>query len=108
VDAKTLAKTTARARLLKALGHPTRLFIIDQLTQGERCVCELTAMIGADISTVSKHLMVLRAAGLVLDSRRGPQVYYSLRGEGLEPVLAGLEELLRSIAQEQFQLAEVG
>jgi len=68
-----------RARVMKALAHPSRLFIVDELSRGERCVCELTEMIGADVSTVSKHLALLREAGLVLDDRRGQQVFYRLR-----------------------------
>jgi len=67
----TKAELEARARVMKSLAHPTRLFIVDELSRGERCVCELTDMIGADVSTVSKHLAVLKAAGVVLDDRRG-------------------------------------
>lgn len=69
----------ARADVLKALAHPTRLFLVDEMGKGERCVCELTAMVGADISTVSKHLAVLKHAGIVRDEKRGLQVFYSLR-----------------------------
>ena len=76
MDAKTRAKYEARASVVKALAHPTRLFIVDEIAKGERCVCELTAMIGADISTVSKHLSVLKQAGLVADEKRGLMVYY--------------------------------
>lgn len=68
-----------RVRVLKALAHPTRLFLVDELSSGERCVCDLTAMIGDDISTVSKHLGVLREAGVVSCERRGQQIYYRLR-----------------------------
>ncbi|HSN55529.1 MAG TPA: metalloregulator ArsR/SmtB family transcription factor [Candidatus Sulfomarinibacteraceae bacterium] len=73
------AQMAARARVMKALAHPSRLFIVDELSRGERCVCELTEMIGADVSTVSKHLAVLKKAGVVLDERRGQQVFYRLR-----------------------------
>ena len=52
---------------------------IDKLSKKEKCVCDLTEMIGADISTVSKHLSVLKQAGIVEDERRGLQVWYSLR-----------------------------
>ena len=69
----------ARARVMKALAHPSRLFIVDELSHGERCVCELTDMIGADVSTVSKHLAVLKAAAIVIDDKRGAQVFYRLR-----------------------------
>ena len=47
----------ARAKVLKAMAHPSRLFILEELNKGERCVCDLTEMIGADVSTVSKHLV---------------------------------------------------
>jgi ArsR family transcriptional regulator len=73
------AQYTARARVLKALAHPTRLFIVDQLAEGPRCVCELTDMVGADVSTVSRHLSVLREAGILDGDKRGNQVFYSLR-----------------------------
>jgi ArsR family transcriptional regulator len=77
---KTPARFEARAQIIKAMAHPTRLFIVDELSRvEERCVCELTEMIGADISTVSKHLTILRNAGIVNDDKRGNQVYYSLR-----------------------------
>jgi len=79
MHAKTRARYEARARVMKALAHPTRLFIVDQLADGERCVCELTDLIDADVSTVSKHLSVLRDAGIVADDKRGNQVFYSLR-----------------------------
>ena len=68
-----------RAAIFKALGHPTRLFIVEELGKTERCVCELTEMVGADISTVSRHLSVLRNAGIVNGEKRGLQVFYSLK-----------------------------
>ena len=73
------ANMTARAKVMKALAHPSRLFMVDELSRGERCVCELTEMVGADVSTVSKHLTVLKRAGVVIDERRGQQVFYRLR-----------------------------
>lgn len=80
MDVKTQSRYELRARVVKALAHPTRMFIVDELSRvEERCVCELTEMVGADISTVSKHLSVLKNAGLVADDKRGNQVYYRLR-----------------------------
>ena len=73
------AHLEARSRVLKAMAHPSRLFIIEELEKEERCVCDLTAMIGADVSTVSKHLSVLKQAGIVLDDKRGNQVFYRLQ-----------------------------
>jgi DNA-binding transcriptional ArsR family regulator len=79
VDSKTRARFEERARVLKAMAHPTRLYMVEVLAEGERCVHELTEMIGADMSTVSKHLSVLRSVGIVSDEKRGSEVYYTLR-----------------------------
>jgi DNA-binding transcriptional ArsR family regulator len=70
----------ARAQVLKSLGHPTRLFIVDELAKnGRRCVCELTEMIGSDMSTVSRHLSNLKQAGIVENRREGTTIYYTLK-----------------------------
>ena len=86
----------ARARILKALAHASRLLMVDELSRGERCVCELRELVGHDLSTVSKHLSVLKDAGIVEDDKRGKQVYYRLKVpcvlnffHCLEGVLAG-------------------
>jgi len=80
MNASTKAKYESRAKIIKAMAHPTRLFIVDELAKnGERCVCELTDMIGADISTVSKHLAVLKQVGIISDEKRRNQVFYYLR-----------------------------
>ena len=68
-----------RSDILKALAHPSRLLIIDELARGERCVGELQQVVGSDLSTVSKHLAHLRMVGIVRDRRVGLNVYYTLR-----------------------------
>ncbi len=79
-EMKAKSRYEARVRVVKAMAHPTRMFIVDELSRcGERCVCELTEMIGADISTVSKHLTVLKNVGIIGDEKRGNQVFYQLR-----------------------------
>ncbi len=90
------AKFESRAAIIKALAHPSRLFIVDELSRNERCVCELTEMIGADISTVSKHLAVLRSAGLIEDDKRGLQVWYSLRTPCAMKFLDCIESVMES------------
>ncbi len=79
VNDQTRARYKERAAVLKSLAHATRLFLVDELSKGERCVADLTEMVGADMSTVSRHLSVLKSAGIVSDEKRGAQVYYSLR-----------------------------
>ena len=77
---KSLSRYESRVRMVKAMAHTTRMFIVDELSRvGERSVSELTEMVGADISTVSKHLSLLKNAGIITDDRRGNQVYYRLR-----------------------------
>ena len=69
----------AKAKVLKALAHPTRLWVAEQLSAGEMCVCEFVDQVDADFSTISKHLSVLKLAGIVEDDKRGKQVYYKLK-----------------------------
>jgi ArsR family transcriptional regulator len=70
----------ARTKVLKAMAHPSRLLILETLAErGERCVCELQRLVGSDMSTVSKHLALMRRAGLLDDRRQGLQVFYRLR-----------------------------
>ncbi len=66
------------ARILKALAHESRLRIVDRLSEGECCVCELVELIGSDQSTVSRHLGRLRAGGIIEGDRRGKHIYYRL------------------------------
>jgi len=68
----------AKVNIIKAMAHPSRLFIIEKLKNGEQCVNDLTDMIGVDVSTVSKHLSVLKNAGIVTNEKRGNCNYYSL------------------------------
>jgi ArsR family transcriptional regulator len=90
----------ARARVMKALAHPTRLFIVDELSRGERCVCDLTEKIGADVSTVSKHLSLLKGAGIVLDDKRGVQVFYRLRVPCILNFFGCVEAVLEELERE--------
>ena len=93
---KLNTKFEERARIIKAMAHPSRLFIIDELSRREHCVCELRDMIGADISTVSKHLSVLKQAGIVEDEKRGLQVWYKLRVPCILNFFGCVEDVLKS------------
>jgi len=91
-----------RAKVFKALGHPSRLLMIEALGQGEKCVCELRELVGSDISTVSKHLSVLKEAGIVRDERRGTSIYYSLRMRCVTSFLACVRRFFEQQLEEQF------
>ena len=106
MDAKTQAQFEARAKVMKAMAHPSRLFVIQQLSYGEHCVCELRDMIGADLSTVSKHLSVLKEAGIVETDKRGVQVFYRLKVPCILSFMSCVEAVLERSAREQTALLQ--
>ena len=79
VTAARLAEHKAQAEILKALAHPTRLLIIDELSKGERCVSDLTKLVGHEMPTISRHLARLKFAGIVECEKRRAQVFYRLK-----------------------------
>ena len=99
MDAQRKRVLDARAKVMKALAHSSRLLIVEELAKGERCVCELVEMIGADFSTVSKHLSVLKNAGLIQDEKRGAQVFYSL----LSPCILNFFSCVESVIKAQHE-----
>lgn len=80
------------ARHFQALSDETRLQIVEMLTEGEKCVCDLQDAVGAAQSRLSFHLKVLREAGLVSDRKQGRWNFYSLRPEVLEAMATYLQE----------------
>ncbi len=67
-----------QAEIFKALGHPSRLLIAKSLEAGELCVCDLQKIVKSDISTVSKHLSILKQAKIITPRREGTNIYYRL------------------------------
>lgn len=71
-------QASVRAEILKALAHPARVLIVSALAGGPRCVCELNRVVEIDQSGLSRHLAILKKAGIVSDRRHGLKVYYTL------------------------------
>jgi len=94
----------AKSRVLKALGHPTRLLIAEELGRGERCVCEFVDLAGVDYSTISRHLNVMKQAGLIEDEKRGKQVFYRLRVPCVLNFMGCVEEVIRSDAEKRLKM----
>ncbi len=90
-----------RAGVIKAMAHPSRLMMLEALADGERCVCDLQKLVGADISTVSKHLSLMKAAGLVEDRKQGLWVHYRLR----VPCILQFMDCVDAVLNEQKQPA---
>ncbi|MGD9344755.1 MAG: metalloregulator ArsR/SmtB family transcription factor [Candidatus Aminicenantes bacterium] len=99
---KEKARCETRANILKALAHPTRLFMLEELADKSYCVSNLAEMVGLDVSTVSKHLSILKNAGLVNVEKKGKEVFYSLRMRCALNFLDCVEEVLREQAQDRM------
>ncbi len=108
MDEKRKIYLEAKSRVLKALGHPTRLLIAEELGRGERCVCEFVEMAGVDYSTISRHLGVMKQAGLVEDEKRGQKVFYRLRVPCVLNFMECVEKVIRSGAEERLRMLERG
>lgn len=84
------------ANKFKALGHPLRLWIAQQLIDEEHCVQELVESTEFDFSTVSQHLAALKSAEVVEDEKRGKQVFYKLKCQCVR-------EFLKCVAEHRSQ-----
>ena len=93
-----------RAKILKAMAHPSRLLIIEELSKEKRCVNELAGLIEASMSTVSKHLSVLKSAGIVEDEKKGLQVFYMLRVPCVVDFFSCIESVMKTSAEKQLRL----
>lgn len=81
----------------KALSHPSRIVLVVELALGERCVRTLTDKVGADMSTVSRHLRELKNAGIIASEKRGNQVFYRLR----TPCILNFLECIRNLQKDR-------
>ncbi|MBD5626312.1 MAG: winged helix-turn-helix transcriptional regulator [Desulfovibrio sp.] len=95
-----------QAKIFKALGHPSRLLMVDALRDGEKCVCELRELVGDDMSTISRHLAVLREAGVVTSEKRGTSIYYRLRLGCLDQFLHYTATAVQQKAREQLKAVQ--
>jgi DNA-binding transcriptional ArsR family regulator len=99
--------------VMKAVADPTRVRVLKMLEGGELCVCQVIAVLALSPSTVSRHLSLLKSAGLVLDRKEKKWVHYSLDRASDDPYVAGMLRELSSwldrdpvIARDRARLAE--
>jgi len=71
-------KYELQAEVLKALAHPIRLAIVQFLSHEEKCVCHIVDYVGTSQSNISKHLALMKQAGILSDRKEGLSVYYRL------------------------------
>ena len=99
-----LLAATQLAEFLRALAHPRRIQILEELRSGERDVASLAKAAGLAHSSVSQHLMVLRAHRVVSDRREGRRVLYRLRSEKLADWLVKGMDFLPSMDQQTDEI----
>ncbi len=95
-------KYRSRANVFKALAHPARLFIVHELEKGEKCVTDLTRELGMDASTVSRHLSILKNAGIIDSRKHGTQVFYYIKVPCILKFCSCVESVLESVAKEKL------
>ncbi len=96
MNKKTRQQYEARAKIAKAMAHPSRLLMLDLLQNQEMCVGDLTNEVGADQSTVSKHLAVLKDVGLIDVRKEGALSYYRVTCGCLDGFFMCLESVLKT------------
>ena len=92
------------AKVFQALSDETRVLILEQLKDGERCVCDLTDAFKTGQSRLSFHLRVLKEAGLILARPEGRWMYYSLNSDGVED----LQDVVSSLKAASSRAAKRG
>lgn len=94
------------ADILKATAHPVRLYILDTLTDRKLCVKEFADELGFDISTISKHLTMMKKSGLIYDYREGNCVYYKIRCSCVAAFLKASKDILISNIEREKELLQ--
>jgi DNA-binding transcriptional ArsR family regulator len=83
-----------RADILKALAQPTRLKILDFLSDGERCVCEIFPAIGEEQSNTSRHLNMMLASGILSRRKEGLKIFYAIKHPEVLQILDLAEQIM--------------
>lgn len=96
------------AEIFQALAHPVRLQLLDFLAEGPRCACEIEPAFSLDQSTISRHLIALKRAGLVQARREGVRVIYELSDRRTRRIRELVQSLIADQAQEQATVLAQG
>lgn len=104
-DAELRVLCAARARVIKAISHPSRLIMLEELARsGEKCVCELAEILNLDMSTTSRHLAQMKEAGILSDEKRGQMTFYRLRTPCVRQFLTCIDQVLQRDLEDQLRL----
>ncbi|SIQ80980.1 transcriptional regulator, ArsR family [Alkalispirochaeta americana] len=107
MERSDLLRAEVRAGVLKAMAHPTRIYIVDLIHRtGQHCVQDLSLQVGVDASTISRHLSLLKHAGILTDRKEGTTVYYSLGCDCIGEFMTGLEKVVLAKQARENRLLE--
>lgn len=93
-----------QADIIKAFSHPARIFMVKKLAEKDICVCHLAKKTGSAVSTVSKHLNILKTAGIVVTKKHKNNIYYSLKCRCVLDFLDCAGKVLKSCISEKMKL----
>jgi ArsR family transcriptional regulator, arsenate/arsenite/antimonite-responsive transcriptional repressor len=97
----TFEEAEIRSRIIKAMAHPVRLMVIDELKAGEKSFSTLFGLFKLDKSTVSKHLLVLKEAGIVSSRKEGVDMIYRLEVPCVTDFFGCVTEVIQSNIKRQ-------
>ena len=95
-----------KSNLFKAIGHPSRVQILEYLSSGERCVCDIISELELEQSNVSQHLAVLRRENLIESRKQGLQVVYRIKHLEILVVLQKAQELISNELNDKHRLMQ--
>ena len=106
MDADTKKLYELKAEIIQAAGHPIRLVIIEFLSRGEQCVCDIVDHVDTQRSNVSRHLSVMLKAGVLESRKDGLKVIYRLRTPCIVDFLSCVDHALRERMKQETALLE--
>ncbi|GJM27181.1 MAG: transcriptional regulator [Phycisphaerae bacterium] len=95
-----------KAGIFQALGHPTRIAIVEALQNGELTAGAILEKVSGQQASISQHLSVLRSKGVVVSRKEGNQVFYTLRDEAISSVLAIMKTYFEAQLREAADLLQ--
>lgn len=95
-----------KSTLFKAIAHPSRIQILECLSAGERCVCEIIDELGLEQSNVSQHLAILRRENLIESRKQGLQVMYRIKHLEILVLLQKAQEIISDELDHKHRLIQ--
>ncbi|AQS59618.1 ArsR/SmtB family transcription factor [Desulforamulus ferrireducens] len=89
-----------KADIFKAISHPTRIRILDLLSDGEHCVCDIYEGLNVEQANTSQHLSVMKKQGILQSRKEGLRVIYSIKNPEVIEMLALANQILKKEADE--------